>query len=274
MAGTDADMSDQVADAQRRMWTVGDYPTIARHLLPISVEAVAALGLRPGDRVLDVGVGNGNAAIEAARAGATVTGIDLTPAQIERARERCAREAVEVDLRVGDAQSLDVADSSFDAVISVMGMMFAPDHVRATAEMARACRPGGRVAITTWAAGGWMRGWQERVAHLVPTPPPGGPRPDEWSDANEVRRRLAAAGLEPIVRERPFAFRFSSVDEASHMFRSSAGPFVAFLEVASGLGRGDEAVAALGTAITEANEASDGSCALAAPFLLAVATRH
>jgi 2-polyprenyl-3-methyl-5-hydroxy-6-metoxy-1,4-benzoquinol methylase len=69
-------MSDRAIDAQRRVWTIGDYPIIARHLLPISVETVEAVGIRSGDRVLDVGVGNGNAAIEAARRGATVTGID------------------------------------------------------------------------------------------------------------------------------------------------------------------------------------------------------
>lgn len=109
------------------MWTIGDYPTIARHLAPISAETVEALGLEVGDRVLDVGVGTGNAAIEAARRGAIVTGIDLTPAQIERARDRCAQEGVDVELRVGDADDLDVPDATFDVVLSVMGVIFAPD---------------------------------------------------------------------------------------------------------------------------------------------------
>lgn len=267
-------MKEQAADAQRRMWTNGDYPTMARHLLPISVETVSSLGLRPGDRVLDVGVGNGNAAIEAARAGARVTGIDLTPVQIERARERCVTEGLDIDLRVGDAQSLDVPDSSFDAVISVMGMIFAPDHARASAEMARACRPGGTVALTAWAGGGWSSRWQARAAHLIPGPPRGGPEPSEWGDPDEVLRRLAVAGLEATVRERPFAFRFSSVDEALHVFLSGSGPCVAFMEIVSKLGRADEAADELRAAVAEFNVADDDTCVLAAPYLLAVAQRH
>ncbi|MDQ6697009.1 MAG: methyltransferase domain-containing protein [Actinomycetota bacterium] len=268
-----ADMSDQAADSQRRMWTVGDYPRMARHLLPISVESVASLGLRRGDRVLDVGVGDGNAAIEAARLGATVTGIDLTPAQIERARHRCVTEGVDVDLRVGDAQSLGVPDASFDAVISVMGMIFAPDHARACSEMARACRPGGTVALTSWAGGSWSSRWQARTAHLIPAPPPGGPEPVAWGDPDEARRRLAVAGLEATVHERPFAFRFSSVDEALDVFLSAAGPFVAFMEVVAGLGRDEEAVHELRAAVTEYNQADDGTCVLAAPYLFVVAQR-
>ena len=264
-------MSDPAAEAQRRVWTIGDYPVIARHLLPISVETVAAIGVRPGDRVLDVGVGSGNAAIEAARRGASVTGIDLTPAQIERARARCASAGVEVDLRVGDAAALDVLDASFDVVLSVMGVIFAPDHVRAAAELARACRPDGTVAITAWARGGWADRWRAQVAHLVPAPPPGGPMPDEWGDPAEVIRRLADAGLDATVEERSFAFRFPSVETAVDVFLSAAGPFVKFMEAASALGRSQEARQELLGAVVESNAAGDGGCELPAPYLLAVA---
>ena len=135
-------MNERALDAQVRIWSSGDYPVIARRLLPISLALIDAVGIGPGDQVLDVGVGNGNAAIEAARRGAQVTGIDLTPIQIERARARCVDEQVEVDLRVGNAEHLDVPDASFDQVLSVMGVIFAPDHERAVAEMARAARPG------------------------------------------------------------------------------------------------------------------------------------
>ena len=266
-------MSEQAAEAQQRMWTIGDYPVIARHLLPISMDTVAASGIKRGDRVLDVGVGNGNAAIEAARRGASVTGIDLTPAQIERARVRCADEGVEVDLRLGDAQSLEVPDASFDVVLSVMGMIFAPDHARATAEMGRACRPGGTVAITAWKDGGWFSRWRTRAAHLVPAPPPGGPMPDDWGDADEMVRRLATVGLEATVRERSFAFRFPSVDKALEVFIGAAGPFVQFIKMASSLGRGEQAVQELRAVLEEANEPDDDNFVLPAPYLLAIARR-
>ena len=266
-------MSAEALDAQRRVWTIGDYPIIASHLLPISVETVEAVGIRPGDQVLDVGVGNGNAAIEAARRGANVTGIDLTPAQIERARSRCADEGVEVELRVGNAEQLDVPDASFDVVLSVMGVIFAPDHARAIAEMARACRTGGTVAITTWAEGGWSNRWRSHAAHLVPAPPPGSPTPDEWADPDEVVARFAAGGLRATVERRPFAFQFSSEAEALETFLGASGPYVQFMETASRLGRADEARSELRAALAEANEAGDGTCRLRAPYLLAISHR-
>ncbi len=271
MGDTDA-TRDLGADAQRRAWTIGDYPVIARHLLAISVETVEAAGVRAGDRVLDVGVGNGNAAIEAARRGAKVTGIDLTPAQIERAEARCAREGVTVDLRVGNAEFLEVPDASFDVVLSVMGVIFAPGHARAVAEMARVCRPGGTVAITTWAAGGWSGRWRARAAAFLPAPAAGNPAPDEWGDADEVVQRFATAGLAASVEQRSFAFRFASESDALDTFVSAAGPYVHFMETASSLGRGDEALRELRVAIAEANEASDGTCRLFAPYLLALGT--
>src|SRR5947207_555502 len=116
-------MAHDAVEAQRRLWAAGDYTVVARQLLPMSVETVEAANVRPGDRVLDVGTGNGNAAIEAARRGATVTGIDVTPEQVELAGERCAEEDVEVDLRIGNAEALDVPDAGFDVVLSVMGVI-------------------------------------------------------------------------------------------------------------------------------------------------------
>jgi SAM-dependent methyltransferase len=273
MVATHLVMSDSAAAAQRRVWTIGDYSTIAAHLLPISIETIAAVTLEPGDRVLDVGVGDGNAAIAATRCGARVTGIDLTPVQIDRARSRCAREGVEVDLRVGVASVLELPDSSFDVVLSVMGMIFAPDHVTATAELVRVCRPGGTVAVTAWAEGGWSTQWRARVSPWLPAPPPGAPMPDEWGDPQEVTRRFQVAGMTVSVVERPFHFDFPSVDDALDTFVSAAGPFVQMVEMASKLGRGDEVLHELRASMVESNEASDGTCLLSAPYLLAIGIR-
>ena len=259
-------------DALTRMWSIGDYPAIARHLLPISQTTVKALDIQKGEDVLDVAVGSGNAAILAAKAGAKVTGIDLTPAQIDRAKDHCAEEHVKVDLRVGDAQSLDLPDESFDVVLSVMGVIFAPDHVAASRELARVCRSGGRVAITAWARNGWSGTWREKVAHLTP---PGATRadPDEWGDPTAATDRLAAAGLAAKVETRNFAWRFPSPGVALETFVTAAGPVVSVIEQLEAIGKDDEGRALLAEAIKESNVASDGSCTLPAPYLLLTATR-
>jgi hypothetical protein len=154
-----------------------------------------------------------------------------------------------------------------------MGVIFAPDHARAMGEMARACRPGGTVAITTWSEGGWASRWRARVARLLPPPPPGGPAPDEWGDPDETVRRFAAAGLFTTVERRSFAFQFSSEEEGLKTFLSAAGPYVQFMETASRLGRADEALHEFRTALADSNEASDGTCRLPAPYLLAKSRR-
>ena len=259
-------------DQQQRMWTIGDYPRVARHLLPISVDAVRSLQLEPGQKVLDIAVGNGNAAVEAARQGAKVVGVDLTPAQIERARQRCAADGVEVELRVGDAQALDVETGSFDAAVSVMGMIFAPDHAAATAEMARAVRPGGRLALTAWATGGWSTAWRSKLRELMPPPTPG-LTPDDWGDPEEAARRLAAVGVDAHVEQRGFTWAFATYDDAFDTFTTAAGPFVAFMSAMAASGQADLARRRFMEAMEEENEATDGTCRLAAPYLLVTAVR-
>lgn len=266
-------MSERALEAQVRIWSSGDYPVIARRLLPISLELIDAVGIGPGDQVLDVGVGNGNAAIEAARRGAQVTGIDLTPVQIERARARCVDEQVEVDLRVGNAEQLDVPDASFDQVLSVMGVIFAPDHERALAEMARAARPGGTVALTAWAEDGWSSCWRARAADLLPAPQPGSPQPDAWGDPDELDRRLRRAGLATTIEIRSFTWEFASEAEALDTFVTSAGPYVQFLRTATDLGVADQALAVLREALAEANVATNGACRLPAPYLMGLGRR-
>src|SRR5689334_8898927 len=115
---------DALLDAQRRLWSLGDYAAVAKHLHTISEQLVSAVAVAPGDEVLDVAVGDGNAAILAAQAGGRVTGADLTPAQLDLARARCAAEGVDVDLREGNAEALPFPDASFDVVVSSMGLIF------------------------------------------------------------------------------------------------------------------------------------------------------
>lgn len=266
-------MSDpQVLDVQRHIWTIGDYSRIARRLVSVSERVVGRLSLSPGDTVLDVAVGDGNAALLAARAGAVVTGVDLTPAQLDKARRRSRDEGLEIDLREGNAEALDSPDGSFDAVMSVFGVIFAPDHAAATAEMARVCRRGGTVAMTSWTAG-WSGRLFARVSHLLPPPPPGGPRPDEWGDPDEAVRRLAAAGLDAVAEIVPFHWEFPTIDEFVDFLLATSGPFIAMAGAAEAAGHGGLVASALRDVMGETNEATDGTCRIPAPYVLAVATR-
>jgi len=267
-------MSSDAAGAQRRIWTIGDYPAVARRLQPVSDEVVERAAIRAGQQVLDVGVGTGNTAIAAARLGAAVTGVDLTPAQLDRARERCAAEGVDVALREADAQALPFADGTFDVVVSVFGVIFAPDHAAAAAELARVCRDGGTVAVTAWTGGGWSARFAQRIQPLLPPPAPGSPRPDEWGDAATAVPRLAAAGIDATAEERDFHWEFPSVAEAVDFLLTKAGPFIAMFEGLAAAGRDEEARAALAEVFSDANVTTDGTCRVPATWLLVMGRRQ
>jgi 2-polyprenyl-3-methyl-5-hydroxy-6-metoxy-1,4-benzoquinol methylase len=263
---------DKMLDLQRAIWTLGDYGAIAERLRPISVDLLDTVGVAVGDRVLDVGMGDGNTAIEAARRGGEVTGIDLTPAQVDKARARMAAEGVDVTLAVGNAEHLEVTDAAFDTVVSVMGVIFVPDHEAAAGELARVCRPGGVVALTSWANEGWHRAWRDNAAGILSEVPSGTPDPDAWSDPDELARRLAAAGLDAEVLRREFRWTFPTPADGADFLRRNAGPFIALEAAATAAGNGGRVREALVDALARTSIASD-PCVVPSPYLLAVARR-
>jgi ubiquinone/menaquinone biosynthesis C-methylase UbiE len=116
---------------------------------------VEFLAIEPGARVLDVACGTGGVALRAARAGADVVGIDISPDQLAKARSAAAAAGLGIRFDEGDAQELPYADGEFDAVASAFGAIFAPDHELTAAELARVCRPGGRLVLTAWQKDAW-----------------------------------------------------------------------------------------------------------------------
>lgn len=124
-----------------------DFGVIATLIQAVAEQLLDAADPAAGSRVLDVAGGTGNAAIAAARCGAPVTCTDYVPALLERGRERAVAERLEIEFVAGDAEALPSADAAWDTVVSVFGVMFAPDQPRAAAELLRVCRPGGRIAL-------------------------------------------------------------------------------------------------------------------------------
>jgi SAM-dependent methyltransferase len=137
------------------VWSGASYERIAETFAPIHDRIVETLGIRPGDRVLDVACGTGGVALRAARAGAEVAGVDISADQLAKARRAAADEGLEIRFDEGDCRQLPYEDAEFDAVASAFGAIFAPDHVRVAAELARVCRAGGRLVLTAWPKDAW-----------------------------------------------------------------------------------------------------------------------
>jgi len=160
--------------------------TTAPHLLRFA-------GIRAGAKVLDVACGTGVVALTAARAGATVHGIDLTPELIERARENAALMRLEASFQEGDAESLQFPAAAFDVVVSQFGHIFAPRPDVAITEMLRVLKPGGTVAFATWPPELFVGRWFALLGRYAPPPPPGVSPPSQWGDPNIIRERLGSA---------------------------------------------------------------------------------
>src|SRR4051794_4393978 len=148
---------EQMKQGVRATWAAGDYEEIARRTLwPVGERIVRRAAVAPGEDVLDVACGTGNAALRAAAAGARVVGVDLTPELFEAGRRLAAEARVEVEWVEGDAEELPAGDDAFDVALSVFGCIFAPRHAVTARELARVLRPGGRLCVTAWTPEGEM----------------------------------------------------------------------------------------------------------------------
>lgn len=208
---------------QQQTWASGDYSAIAARIVLVAEHLCDTADLRAGWHVLDVATGSGNAAIAAARHGCDVVGIDYVPSLLERGRARAEAEGLPVELLEGDAEALPFAERTFDAVVSVFGSMFAPDHARTASEMLRVTRPGGTIALASWTPEGFIGQLFRTVASHVP-PPAGVQSPLLWGTEAHLRE-LFGDGLASLeVTERDFTFRFRSPEEFVEFFRTRYGP--------------------------------------------------
>jgi SAM-dependent methyltransferase len=166
---------------------------MAERLVPAARAAVELTAPGSGDRVLDVACGTGNAALLAAESGAReVVGVDLEPALLSIARERVP------DARFieGDAAALPLDDDGeFTVVLSIFGVMYAPDHEGAAREIARVAAAGARIALVAWAPGSFMPRMGAALAPYLPPPPPGSGPPSRWGDEDGLREILGPAGI-------------------------------------------------------------------------------
>ncbi|MGA7796894.1 MAG: class I SAM-dependent methyltransferase [Candidatus Acidiferrales bacterium] len=185
------DPFDSFKAAQKQGWA--HFAPFEAITTPCAAQLVKRAGVRSGHRVLDAACGTGVVSVTAARLGARVTGLDLTPELLERARENARIARVQIDWHEGDVEKLPFGDAAFDIVLSEFGHIFAPRPEVAIAEMLRVLKPGGTIAFSTWPPELFVGRMFALTASYMPPPPPGVAPPPLWGDPNIVRQRLGSA---------------------------------------------------------------------------------
>jgi SAM-dependent methyltransferase len=262
----------QLKVKQHQIWSSGDYGKVAWLTVPIAGELCSAVDLRPGAQVLDVACGTGHVALEAARRFCDVTGIDYVPALVETAGRRALAEGLPLDLQIADAESLPFADGSFDYVLSAIGVMFTADHQRAADELARVCRPGGRIGVASWTAEGFVGSMLRTVGRHVP-PPPAAQPPTRWGAEEIVGDLLGDAVRDLSSSTAVVRHRFASPQAFADFFLTHYGPThtaAARLDDAGRAAMRDDLVALA----ADANDASDGTFVCDWQYRVVTATKR
>jgi len=255
-----------------KVWTAGDFYQIAKAYEKGAAEFVERLDLQSEMRVLDVACGAGNLSFPAARAGADVTGVDIAEYLIEQARSSAERENVKIRFDVGDAENLSYDEASFDAVISMVGAMFAPRPELVAAELKRVCRSGGRIAMANWTPSGFTGQMFKLMGKHVP--PPNMPSPVLWGDEATVKDRFkdGIVDLKMTPRKITFDFSMSPVEVVEH-FRLYYGPTQMAFKALDDEDKQSALRQDLEELWTKNNQADDGTTKVESEYLEVVAVR-
>ena len=257
----------------RAMWALGDYARIADELVPDIGQHVAdACRIRPGERVLDVAAGTGNAAIPAALAGGSVTASDLTPELLAIGGRRAAEAGVAIAWESADAEALPYDTGSYDVALSAIGVMFAPFHRAAATELLRVTRPGGRIGVASWTPEGFIGRMFTAMKPYAPAPPEGAQPPPLWGDEDHVRE-LFGDHVSDLTAERATVpvTAFATGAELRDYFKAWYGPtIVAYRSL------GDDAarIAELDAALAELGDRWIEEGRMEWEYLLVTATRR
>jgi SAM-dependent methyltransferase len=212
----------------RAMWAMGNYPTVVTDVVaPLGPILVDAAGIKAGDLVLDVAAGSGNAAIPAARGGARVIASDLTPELLETGQKLAAEAGVQLTWETADAEALPYGDSEFDAVLSCLGVMFAPHHQTSADELIRVCRPGGTIGLLSWTPSGFIGQMFATMRPYAAPPPPGAQPPPLWGSEDHVRELLGDRVEQVRAETRTLRVtHYTSPEAFRDYFKTNYGPTI------------------------------------------------
>ncbi|HTT38651.1 MAG TPA: methyltransferase domain-containing protein [Burkholderiales bacterium] len=260
-----------VKGKQHMAWSAGDYAVVGTTLQLVGESLCEALDLRAGARVLDVAAGNGNATLAAARRWTDVTSTDYVPALLERGRARASAEGLPVRFEQADAEKLQYADASFDAVLSTFGVMFTPDQEKAASEMARVCKPGGKIGLANWTPSGLIGEVFKLLGRYLP-PPAGVKSPALWGTEERLRELFGNRIDSMAVERRDFVFRYRSAAHWLEVFRTFYGPMhKAFGALDSA--KQESLASDLNGLLGKFNRATDGTLVAPSEYLEVVITR-
>lgn len=228
-------------------WSDGTYELTAQQLEPAAARLVEAATLRPGERVLDLGCGTGNAALLAAKTGAKVKGIDPAKRLLEVARARAREAGLDVEFAPGTGEATGEPDGRADAVLAVFSIVFAPDADQIAKEIVRILAPGGRALISSWVPEGGLAAVMARLGRDLDRPP------SRWAQPESIRGIFEPLGVEAEITEHELSFEAAS---AEAMFASFETEHPAWRAIRKALPEGWDALRRDSIAILEAHNES------------------
>jgi SAM-dependent methyltransferase len=254
-------------------WARGRYRSVADHLTPIAADLVAVVGQRvplTGATVYDLACGTGSVAALCARAGAIVTGVDMTTELLEQAEAEAVRAGLTIRWICADASATGLPQA--DVVVSSVGIIFVEPESQLT-EIRRLLRPGGTFAYTAWAASPDQPLFAPIIDVLGPAPvtQPGDVSPESWADPAVIVRRLSEGFSNVVVDQRDHLWQFGSLDEAMKLVTTESPMHVNLLAAVDG-DQGQRVINGFREVFEERRHA-DGSVSFSAPYVVVSATR-
>lgn len=214
---------DAVKTRQRAAWSTGNYAVVGTTLQIVGENLCEALDLRSGSHVLDVAAGNGNATLAAARRWCEVTSTDYVSALLEAGRARAQAEGHTIEFMEADAENLPFSDASFDVVMSTFGVMFTPNQDKAASELARVCKPGGKIGLANWTPESFIGQVFKTIGKYIP-PPAGVKSPALWGTKQRLEELFGNTAQEIRTSRHDFTFRYRSPAHWLDVFRTYYGP--------------------------------------------------